>query len=348
MNLSLRQARKRTRIEATSGGGFLRTRYSEGGRLRRISPHIPNTAEGLREVERIALLVDAQIALGRLDQSEWCPKAKQSAVLTNREVMARVRLWYFRNREESDSTIFDWKNDYQSLLKRLDPERPFNRAEVLSIIKSYRPGSRQRSRAGNALSRAAKEAGDFELSREAREASRGYRASAGEASRFIPDDEAIVAFVDQLEDEWQWVIGVVAAFGLRPHESVHSTLLADPRLLQVGPNTKTGSRVALCRKPEWVERWSLNKKRLPSPLMVRNRPNSVYGGIIAKSLRREKAEFSGYALRHRYALALIQSGIKSDIIARSMGHDIRMHFSCYQRHISIHELGEIAKAISDR
>lgn len=343
INASLSSAKRKTRIEPSSGGGFLRIRYSEGGKLKRISAHIPNTAEGLREAERLAITISSQLELGRLDPSEWNAKARKPSALTYRDLIARVRVWFFRNREETPTTLHSWSNEHMAIYKRLDPEAEFNGEELLELVRSYRAKSRQRHRAGSALGRLAKEAGAYDLSRDLKEAGRGYSAGSSESTRYIPEDSEVIRFIDGLEDEnWRWVLGVTFTFGLRPHEAAHSSLMDDPRLLRVGANTKTGARIAMARKSEWIDRWNLRQKRLPLELMLRDRPNGVIGEKIGRFLIKEKAGWTGYSLRHRYALSMITTGVKSDIIARSMGHSLAMHFSQYQRHISERELGAIA------
>ena len=43
------------------------------------------------------------------------------------------------------------------------------------------------------------------------------------AERSLASDEAIVAWIDNLGDrpQWQWVFGMLATYGLRPHEAFH-------------------------------------------------------------------------------------------------------------------------------
>ena len=49
------------------------------------------------------------------------------------------------------------------------------------------------------------------------------------APRLLPSDEAIaVARLSITNEAWQWVFGVVACYGLRPHEAFHLNLSGFP------------------------------------------------------------------------------------------------------------------------
>ncbi|NDJ19951.1 hypothetical protein [Myxacorys almedinensis] len=57
---------------------------------------------------------------------------------------------------------------------------------------------------------------------------------------------------------WQWIYGMLATVGLRPHEAFNCTFL-DALTLQVHQQTKTGSRITRAIQPEWVELWNLTQ-----------------------------------------------------------------------------------------
>jgi len=91
--------------------------------------------------------------------------------------------------------------------------------------------------------------------------------AAGESRRRIPSTEAIEAWLDALllEDPlWAWVFGMVATYGLRPHEVWHIDGLPDANgLITIGVAarhikvTKTGFRAAVPLPAIWVERYGL-------------------------------------------------------------------------------------------
>lgn len=167
------------------------------------------------------------------------------------------------------------------------------------------------------------------------------------AERSLVSDEAIVAWIDSLEDrpQWQWVFGMLATYGLRPHEAFHLEGPPDEdSLIAVLPETKTGFHVSHPAPEEWIDRWSLRQMRLP--VIRSDRANNLLGQAVwtkcsrlSPPLAEDGRRLSPYDLRHCWARRVHCS---PDLIpfwttaaaAESLGHSEAVHRRHYQRWIT--------------
>lgn len=118
------------------------------------------------------------------------------------------------------------------------------------------------------------------------------------ADRSLVSDEAIVAWIDSLGDrpQWQWVFGMLATYGLRPHEAFHLEGPPDEdALVTVLPDTKTGFHVSHPAPEEWIDRWTLRQMRLPA--IRSDRANNLVGQAVSTQCSR----LAPYDLRHCWA-----------------------------------------------
>lgn len=108
-----------------------------------------------------------------------------------------------------------------------------------------------------------------------------YEGSYGQGSeepRDIPSDDLIVQWRDRFPNEqWQWVYGMIAAFGLRPHE-VFFCKFIDALTVEVFKGTKTGYHVTRAIQPRWVEDWNLTIENRPS---VSGKTMRDYGQFVS-------------------------------------------------------------------
>ncbi len=145
----------------------------------------------------------------------------------------------------------------------------------------------------------------------------------------LPADEVIVAVIDGLPSGWQWVTGICATYGARPHEAL---LMADVENngLVVIRGGKTGARQGLPLPKAWIERWELQNKRLPSINLERD--YRTVGSQLGVALRRHGVPFLPYDLRHAWAVRAIHNPqISPSLAAKSLGHSLMVHTSLYQR-----------------
>lgn len=152
----------------------------------------------------------------------------------------------------------------------------------------------------------------------------------------LPTDEEIVAIRNRIGSiKYQWVYGMLATYGLRPHEIFHLDMsrVKSESILRVLEDTKTGSRLVWPRIPEWVEEFKLWDVHLPD--VNPDLDNQELGRRISTRWyeMRPKIPHIPYALRHAYAVRMIG---KQDLsrTARWMGHGLDVHVKTYHTAIS--------------
>lgn len=201
--------------------------------------------------------------------------------------------------------------------------------------------------------------------------------------RKIPEDEDIIAGFAKMgtplspytskdnltfPDQWQWVYGMLATYGLRPHElfaidldafthpsnTLHLVTL-NPELTQ---GTKTGERNCGVPPlyPEWVDLFDLKTIKIP-PL------GGTFNNRTAKlhtRFRNLNLGFRPYDLRHAYAIRGHRLRVPIKTMADYMGHTVNEHTKTYQRWMSadtnleiyrevvIQKLGTTKEAMKER
>ena len=81
---------------------------------------------------------------------------------------------------------------------------------------------------------------------------------------------------------------------------------------------------------DWIERWSLERKRLPENNL--DRDHRTVGAKLGVALRRFGAPFQAYDLRHAWAIRAIHNRqISPSLAEKSLGHSLMVHSSLYQR-----------------
>ena len=80
---------------------------------------------------------------------------------------------------------------------------------------------------------------------------------------------------------------------------------------------------------DWIERWSLERKRLPENNL--DRDHRTVGAKLGVALRRFGAPFQAYDLRHAWAVRAIHNRqISPSLAEKSLGHSLMVHTSLYQ------------------
>jgi hypothetical protein len=91
---------------------------------------------------------------------------------------------------------------------------------------------------------------------------KGYSPQKDAAPRDLPSDALILEVIDALPSDWQWVAGICATYGARPHEALLMAEVQGNGLVVIRGG-KTGARQGLPLPKEWFARWELQTKRLP-------------------------------------------------------------------------------------
>jgi integrase len=154
----------------------------------------------------------------------------------------------------------------------------------------------------------------------------------------VPTDAEIIRWVEDAPDPAGWYLGMMATYGLRPHE-IEGSQLIERDYLQVAEGSKTGFRTVVPVPRDWVERFGLRDRR------VREQPTDV-AKWLSKTGKQMGVPWRCYALRHAYGGRLWrEGGSRLDIYtaARLMGHTPAVHARTYRAHIQPNQIAEAAE-----
>lgn len=232
-----------------------------------------------------------------------------------------------------------------SFLNRfLNKDAILNNETILKSIEETLSGSGNRMRLVSALSVLCN---SFNFSFNFKGLKDGYEAK----ERNLPSDAEIEQRFNDFKPynrgngrQWQaqqWMYGILATYGLRPHEifaidieafialsNTKHELMLNPKLTE---GIKTGKRIVFPLHSRWVELFDLkNPKILVTNGSFKNNNNSVN-----RSFRIAKIGFSPYDLRHAYAVRGHALGVPIREMADNMGHSVDMHTKTYQEHMSL-------------
>lgn len=142
-----------------------------------------------------------------------------------------------------------------------------------------------------------------------------------------------------LPEQWQWVYGMLATYGLRPHElfAVDIAAFLEPsntfHLVNLNPSltegTKTGERSCGIPPlyPHWVDLFKLKNVRLPyNEGKLSNKTAKLH-----VRFRNADVGFRPYDLRHAYAIRGHRLRVPIKTMADYMGHTVQEHTKTYQR-----------------
>jgi len=159
----------------------------------------------------------------------------------------------------------------------------------------------------------------------------------------VPDDAEIQRVLLAADPETRWHLGMMATYGLRPHETIGCIFLGDSHKVAVAANTKTGGRVVVPCPPEWVDLFDL---RSESRVLIDSERSDKVSQWLHARRKKLGIAFKPYALRHAYAGRLWRvGGARLDIFtaARLMGHTVKEHERTYRAWISPHTVAERAE-----
>lgn len=334
----------RVGVAVEQSGGKLRVRATlppppgsgrEEPYQQRISLGLPATPDGLREAERQARLLGAQLAAREFDWGRWGHPAKNewrcgAAILS-------LEAKYLA----SGGRVDTWHGDYLKVLRALPGDGRLTVDVLRELIASTRPNTRTRVRACMAVGALATHC---EIDFDPRPL-RGNYTSAQAAPRDLPTDGDIGQVREALTNPgWRWVFGMMATYGLRNHEVFHIDMGAWPRV-QVLESTKTGAREVWPCYPEWPELWQLDQVVLP-PVQL-DRPNQRLGSSVTHYLS-PLMPFAPYDLRHAWAVRTLLFGWPVELSARQMGHSVEVHTRTYQRWISAEQIESVYQLLVAR
>lgn len=326
----------------------------ESGKTRphqqRIPLKLPATPAGLKQIEREAKVIAAQLIERRFiwanyldpaaeNQPEMVPLADRVA-----QFEAHLMAQPCADIAALASRKTTWDKAYAPYLKKLMahgekyPRQPLEVA-IVAVLEEFSPHSRSRQVALTAF----KAFADFVglTLPEGIDKLAGTYGNSKASRRHLPSDEVIVEWGDRIPNPaWRYVYGVMATYGLRNHEvffcDYQDLRQGDPEgRITVLETTKTGLHDVWPFYPEWIERFDLRQGNLP-PINTDLAHTTLQriGQQVAIQFKRYGVPFSPYDLRHAWAVRTIHFGLPDTVAARMMGHSVAIHNRTYHRWIT--------------
>jgi integrase len=303
------------------------SKYQRPYQQRIFLSHHANPA-GLKLAEQEARKVGALLDCKEFD---WQPYVKNDVQqpLMVADWVVKFERDYFTRRERTPESETTWRYDYQKVFCKLPPGEPLTAELLKAAIESTKPDSRTRKRFVDVLTRLAQFAeieNDFYKLR-------GKYSPKQVQPRDLPSDEVITEQRDRIPNPlWRRAYGLIATYGIRPHEVFKSSFERFP-VLTVLEGTKTGHRLVYPYYPEWSGEWDLVGE-LPK---VSGKNNTEIGNRVTHAFSRYEMPFVPYDLRHCWAVRTIRFGLPDTLAARQMGHSVAVHTEIYHAWITADE-----------
>jgi integrase len=280
--------------------------------------------DGLRRAEAEAQHLGSLLALKQFDWSDWLEETPPEE-RPIREWIREFKQHYMGTHNLSETT---WERHWQTVYDALPQNETLIATALVAIALDTPSNSRKRREYCLKLQKLADFAA-IEIDLKPYQGS--YSSTKPQNARTLPTDEMVGEWLAKIENpEWRSFYGIVATFGLRPHEFWFCHFV-DELTLQITEG-KTGERQVQALYPEWVERWGLREIQQPN---VTAKVYRDYGDRASTQFRRYDLPFSPYDLRHAWAIrASITFKLPDTIAARMMGHSVDVHNRTYHRWLS--------------
>lgn len=299
----------------------------------KVKPHqqeialgIEATIEGIAQAEKEARKVGGLLAVGEFSWTPYLRDRKTKIPETIGDWISALETDYFTRRARNPQSQTTWNTNYLEVFKNLPQKQPLSVQALMSAIASTVPDTRMRQKTCLALNALAKFAQfEFDATRYA-----GNYSATKVSPREIPSDELIVSSYHLIPNPaWQWGYGMLATYGLRPHELFYLDLeefRKSSGVLRVLSGGKTGGRKVWPLHPEWVEQWALLDVKVPK---CTGKTNKDLGQRVTQYFWRSRIPFRPYDLRHAWAIRSMEYGLEITLAAQQMGHSVIIHSSTY-------------------
>jgi hypothetical protein len=282
---------------------------------------------GIAEAEKEANKVSALLARKEFSWDSYLYE-QVIKIPTSSECVENLRNYYL-NKGGSQET---WDGDYWKIFKKLPLNDSLNVEILEKVIVSTQPNSKTRKRACMAIGALVK---FMQLDCSFSHLSGNYSPKRV-SPRDLPSDSYILDWYYKIANpQWRWVFGMLACYGLRPHEPFRldfDRLRDGDRVVWVGENTKTGARQVWAFYPEWFEEFKLQNVQLPKVNL--NRTNRSLGANCGEFFTKKGLPFPLYNMRHRWAVRTLEFGLDISLAAQQMGHSIGTHSETYHHWIT--------------
>ena len=307
------------------------------------------------------------------------PISAEIPVKTIEELIENYQQEFWKTHEHNRQGLKTWNSHYLRHLKKLPQDVALTQDALESALKKTRPSSNSRFYLAWQLKKFCQFC-EFDGSK----IIDSYATPLPQPTlRKIPSDEEIIngfstiggqlsSYASKenvtLPEQWQWLYGMLATYGLRPHElfAVDLQAFTDSNnkfhLVYLNPSltggTKTGERTCGIPPlyPHWVDLFDL--KNIKFPLAGGNLSNKT--ALIHIKFRSIGIGFKPYDLRHAFAIRGHRLQVPIKTMADYMGHTVQEHTKTYQRwmnedtnlqiyqEVVIHRHGTTKEALKER
>ncbi len=299
-----------------------------GKRQQKISLGIPATSDGLKRIETEAHLLGQRIANGMFSWADYTREEKRPERMSIADLLPQFREHYLATKKIKVTTYDDtWARTFGKLPQNdtLSPEN------LMLVVLSTVAESSNRKLTCQRLQALADYAG---IKADVLQYQGHYDSVDDATPRDIPEDRLILEWRDRIPNKaWQWVYGMMACYGLRPHE-VFFCEFEDQHSNEVLNvlKGKTGAHQTYPIPPEWADEWNLQKVVLPNVGRERAFTFKTYGDRVRRQFQRYGVPFRPYDLRHAFAIrASVTEGLPTSTAASMMGHSVAVHTRTYHK-----------------
>ena len=303
-------------------------------------------AAGIKQAEEKAKLLSSQLALEKFDWQDWLNSDCGIALESVAYWFEKFEQDYFNRRQRTPQSETTWKVEYDSMFRRLPKNEKLSDRVLLDLIFSTKPDTRIRIRAVMVAQALARFAGlNLDYSKYKGNYSHLNRAE----DRKLPSDKEIIDYYNSIKNsQWQFVFGLMAAYGISSHEVFLvdiESLQESSRLVSTYRKGHYGVRRIWCLYPEWFEQWDLGnpQRKLPN---ITGKNNSEIGNRIYCAFKRYNLCKPG-DLRHCWAIRAM-GFMPNPLAARLMAHSEREHNKTYQRWISEEQEDRFYKLLMEK
>lgn len=169
---------------------------------------------GIKSAEKQAQQLASELALNQFNWNNWICTSNHQSIESVAYWVDKFETDYFNRKERNDKTETTWNSEYRAMFKRLPLGEKLSDRVLLDLVIDTKPDSRQRKRAcmvAQALAKFAKI--ELDLS--------SYRGNynSRNSPKDLPSDKQIMLWYEQIPNpQWQYVFGLMAAYGISNHE----------------------------------------------------------------------------------------------------------------------------------
>lgn len=308
----------------------------------RLSLGLTATNPGLKMAEREAIRIGEQL---QSNTFSWITieKYQINKEFTVEECLKIAEDNYFKTRERNKKTIHTWETGYKIIWNQMGKENMITQELIRGFILNRNIGY-HRNRAITVCRHICKSIGmvpeidDLYASKLPRK----------DTTSDAPTDEEILFYFDKIQ-AWSkkikkyeylrqchvWIYGMMATYGLRPHETMfvqwnkNNTI----NVLEHKTDKYYGARRNIYPFPkDWVEKFDLRNGNMDALKVPRDdyKMTNYYGRKIWYAFRYAEIPFKPYMLRHAYAIRLMAHHVEINVSASMMGHRPQTHLAVYR------------------